>query len=317
MIVLVITVSASLSFHLTGCKQAGQGSEVRYTGYKGNYFGEAPPDTTPKIFAHDLLANSINTVFSPDGSEFFFVKDLDSNNTGDILWMVRIGNRWTHPQPAAFNSQYTDNDICISSDGKTVLFRSWRPVEGMPESESASLIWKSQKTGDTWDEPAPLVISGELLQAGYTCLAKNGNLYFPKRPGENELGNLFCSRFENGEYQPWKSLGNDPLNEYYEGDMCVAADESYVITSCWQRPDSLEGGRSDLYISFRKEDGSWTKLINMGKNINSPLIENCPTISPDGRYFFFVRYDGTNSDDFWVSTEIIDRLRPGNPDRNE
>jgi hypothetical protein len=231
--------------------------------------------------------------------------------------MVRIGDRWTHPKPASFNSIHTDNDICISSDGKTVLFRSWRPVEGMAETESASLIWQSQKTGDTWSEPTPLVISGKHLQAGYTCLAANGNLYFPKRPGENEMGNLYCSRLENGEYQPWEPLGNDPLNEYYEGDMCVAPDESFVITSCWQRPDSLEGGKSDLYVSFRKGDGSWTNLINMGKNINSPLSENCPTISPDGRYFFFVRYDGTNSDDFWVSTVIIDRLRPDELDGNE
>ncbi len=293
-----------------GCRQGSNGNELRFTELKGDYFGQEPPGLTPVVFAHDLLANSINTVFSPDGDEFFFVIDHDSNNTADIHRMIRIGDRWTSPQPASFNSIHTDNDICISSDGKTVLFRSWRPLEGMSEAESASLIWHSNKTGDAWNEPKPLIISGNYLQAGYSSLAENGNLYFPKRIDKGALGDLCCSRFEEGEYQPWEPLGNDPLNQYNEGDMCVAADESYIITACWQRPDTLGGGKSDLYISFRKDDGSWTSLINMGKSINSGLSENCPTLSPDGRYFFFVRYDGENGDAFWVSAGIIDSLRP-------
>ena len=59
----------------------------------------------------------------------------------------------------------------------------------------------------------------------------------------------------------------------------------------------------------------WTKgltptwLVTMGLAINTPLMENCPTLSPNGRYLFFSRFDGVNSNAFWVSTEIIETIR--------
>jgi hypothetical protein len=73
-------------------------------------------------------------------------------------------------------------------------------------------------------------------------------------------------------------------------------------------PEIME---SDLYISFHKSDGSWTKLINMGEPINNELIENCPMISPDGKYFFFLRYNPAikKAVTYWVSAQIIEALK--------
>lgn len=224
--------------------------------------------------------------------------------------MRQIDTQWTKPTAAPFNSRYTDNDVCISHDGKTVFFRSWRPVEGKTTEESASHIWFSRKVNGKWGEPEPVRYNGKFLRAGYPSVAASGNLYYSKIiDRQKRYGDLFYLKNQEGHFTEAVALNNDPDNDYNEGDMCVSRDESFVIAACWERPDSLEGGKSDLYISFRLDNGKWSPLINMGKTINTDYMENCPTLSPDGKYFFFVRYDGKNSDAYWIRSEIIYTLR--------
>ena len=102
--------------------------------------------------------------------------------------------------------------------------------------------------------------------------------------------------------------------DYIEGDVSIAPDESYLVVACWNRPDN--NGECDLYVSFHKQDGSWTALKNMGKSINKVLIENNPTITPDGKYLFYMSVDGTGEaptcSTYWVSTRMIKDLIPEN-----
>jgi hypothetical protein len=69
-------------------------------------------------------------------------------------------------------------------------------------------------------------------------------------------------------------------------------------------------GKGDLYISFKKGDGSWTTLKNMGKRINSEYTDYCPMLSPDGKYFFFTSTRTGHGDIYWVSVKIIEALKP-------
>jgi len=68
---------------------------------------------------------------------------------------------------------------------------------------------------------------------------------------------------------------------------------------------------SDIYVSFKEQDGTWATPINLGSAVNSNAKEGSATISPDGKYLFFSRdeEDGT-ANVYWVSTEVIERLRP-------
>ena len=73
-------------------------------------------------------------------------------------------------------------------------------------------------------------------------------------------------------------------------------------------------GDSDLYISFRQEDGSWGTAINLGDAINTEAWEAAATVTPDGKYLFFNRNIGSDSyenvDIFWVDAKVIEDLRP-------
>ena len=50
------------------------------------------------------------------------------------------------------------------------------------------------------------------------------------------------------------------------------------------RPDGRGG--FDLYLSYNR-NGTWTKPGNLGDKINTNGNEYSPTISPDGKYFFW------------------------------
>ena len=67
-------------------------------------------------------------------------------------------------------------------------------------------------------------------------------------------------------------------------------------------------GSLDIYVCFKTEDDKWGTPINLGDQVNIDKIERFPTLSPDGKYLFFMRHTETQ-DFFWVSTEIFDELR--------
>jgi hypothetical protein len=87
----------------------------------------------------------------------------------------------------------------------------------------------------------------------------------------------------------------------------MSPDESYLI---FTSPSRLGGGGYDLWICFRKMDGTWTEPVNMGPDINTANHEYGPRVTQDGQYLFFTRDNGSTSMDiYWVSANIIDSLR--------
>lgn len=282
----------------------------------GPYFGQEPPGLTPEVFAPEIYTKfgpAICSVFSPDGNEFFFTSGYGTGDAPDIFSMKQEKGVWSTPKPAVFNSPFIENDICISPQGDQVFFRSWRPLPGQTAAEERSYIWFSTRTVDGWSEAQPVKCGGAFLPAGYPAAAQNGTLYFPYRSEQNVgESDIYRANPSNGTFEKPVSLGSTINTKYIEGDMCVALDESLLVVSCWNRPDNQ--GESDLYISFRDEQGEWSELQNLGAPINNHLNENCPMLSPDGKYFFFLRYDPETevSNTYWVAAEILKQSKPVN-----
>ena len=88
----------------------------------------------------------------------------------------------------------------------------------------------------------------------------------------------------------------------------IAPDESYLI---WDAEKEGGYGESDLYISYRKKDGSWGAAVNLGSEINSEFDDAFGSVTPDGKYLFFYRgVSPGNLDIYWVDAQFIDKLRP-------
>jgi len=86
----------------------------------------------------------------------------------------------------------------------------------------------------------------------------------------------------------------------------IAPDKSFMVFYSI-RPGAWDGTETDLYLTLRRPDGSWTRPRNMGPRINTMYYEFGARISPDKKYMFFTRSNGWNlnpvcdtSDIYWV-----------------
>ena len=113
---------------------------------------------------------------------------------------------------------------------------------------------------------------------------------------------MYKSEYVDGEFQEAKRLPGDVNTKAYEADVFVSPDESYIIY-CATKRSGL--GRGDLYVSFRDEDGLWSRGINLGAPVNTEGHELCPFVTADGRFLLYT----SNEDIYWVSAEVVYRLR--------
>lgn len=214
------------------------------------------------------------------------------------------------------------------------FFSSNSPFVGTGKPQDDYYSWIVERTESGWGKPkpfGPLINSSESF-AGCPTVTDNGNLYFySARPGGKGNDDIWMSRYVDDNYDEPENLGESINTDDLDLDPFIAPDESYII---FTRLDKERKGNADLYISFRKDDGSWTKARNMGEKINSRGWEFCPTVSPDKKYFFFTSdrrlykpysetplsykrkleildSPGNGSDDiYWVSAKIIEELKP-------
>ena len=277
----------------------------------GDYFGQEPPGKTPEVFAPGFISTDqkqLNSVFTPDGKEFYFATREDGNYT--ILFTRQDNGSWTKPRVASFSTSYSNVDMAVSHDGKRMFYGSNRPLSGQGAAEDGFDIWAVDRTNGGWGEPqnlGPLVNSGQ--HQIYPTVTIDGTLYFQsRRDGGIGGSDLYRSRLVDGEYTKPENLGRAINTETNEGDVLIAPDESFLIVSASGRPDSL--GRSDLYISFRSQDGTWSQANNMGPTINSEATEYCPMLSPDGKYLFFTSTRSGDGDIYWVDAGVIEEHRP-------
>ena len=213
--------------------------------------------------------------------------------------MKKEKNQWTNPEPASFSSSFQDAEAFFTPDEQKIFFISNRP-EGGTGNPATWEIYFVAREGKKWSSPTML---GSPFEGGfYTTFTRNWRMYYTQN------GDLYRAQYTNGLFETPEKLGKNVNSEQGEYNSFIAPDESYLIFTSIRKEDNY--GEGDLYICFQKKDGTWTKAINMGKKINSFTRDYCPSVSPDGKYFFFCSRKYGNEDIFWVKTKVIDELRP-------
>jgi Tol biopolymer transport system component len=296
---------------LAGCLLGGCSVEKNTTAKSGAYLGQKPPGLKPKIFAPNIVStekNELNCVFSPDGNEVYFSVWKEGVNT--IMTMKRKDGRWSDRMIASFSGNYSDVDPYITLDGKKLYFSSMRPLNNTGDPKDSD-IWYVEKTmDDDWGQPVRLDEPNSIGKDDYyTSISANGTLYFSVFETHGSPGDIYRSKLVTGQYTPAELVEYSISTEFNEHDPFIAPDESYLIFVS-DRPRGY--GRSDLYISFRIEDGAWTEPKNMGEEINSSGFDFTPILSPDSSYLFFTRNINGNGDIYWVDAKIIEELKPVN-----
>lgn len=276
---------------------------------KGEYLGQQPPGRTavrfdPGIFDHK---RHFNLSFSSGGTELFlsFYKSTAEHPHPEyeIQRLRKIDGVWHGPEVADFSGTYSDVDVTFSPDGNRLFFSSVRPHPVTADMD----IYYLRREGNGWSRPIHAGTEVNTVHNEvHAVLSAKGNLFFASnRPGGFGDKDLYKAEIVDGRFTNVTNLGPDVNSENLDSDCFVAPDESYILFDTI-RPAS--NGQPNIYVSFRKDDGGWTKAVGLGPEVNGSDGACAPTLTPDGRYLFFT-YRGEGEEIRWISTEIIEDLR--------
>lgn len=271
------------------------------------YLGEKRPGTTPAKFAPGVVSiagrSEFGSVFSRNGQEFYFA--VDTAGRAEIRFMRLNKDKWTKPKRLVFDNTFSFNDPMLSPDETKLFFISDRPLTATGEKKDYD-IWYIERTANGWSKPAN---AGTAINSDkneyYVSFSKDGTIYYSSNRDPRNGWNyniLYASPAGQNGFKNAVPLSDSVNSPYYDADVFIAGDKSYLIF-CGDHPDGL--GRGDLYISFKKADGTWTKARSMGKTINTEGHELCPFVTADGKYLFYT----SNQDIYWVDASVINTLR--------
>ncbi len=269
-----------------------------------DYFGAKLPGENAEIFAPGVVSRpdrfEARIAFSPDLTECYLT-ETDATFAHPRLLSARRGkDGWTDFSPAAFASRFkVSHEPFVAADNQKLYFTADGDA-AVPGNFRD--FWVVERTSSGWSEPhrLPPPINSDAAEFFFGQSSDGTIVFASNRP--DGLGDFDLYYVENNGNGADRAVNfgpavNSPGPEY---DPCIAKDGKYLVFA------SVRDGHNnlDLYVSFR-EGNRWTAPVPLKGNVNTGANEYGPTLSPDGRWLFFVRHDGKQSDLFWMSTAAL------------
>ena len=206
------------------------------------------------------------------------------------------------------NSKIREVAPIITPDGKTLFFTREGHELNIGKIKKQD-VWVSKLQADgTWGEAENIKepINTDEHNAVSTISADGKMLY---------LVNIYMP---DGTYRPglskskrtrmgWEFPKEVKITDYYNSnpytEFSLAPSGKVLVTAC-QRKDT-RGGK-DLYVSFMKTEGVWSKPINMGNTLNTAENESTPFVGADSKtiYFSTPGFAGYGDNDIFLSRRL-------------
>lgn len=207
------------------------------------------------------------------------------------------------------NSEFDEVYPIVSPDGQTLFFdRKLHPQNY--GNEHADDIWMSSFKNGKWqaaEHPgAPLNNDNHnflcsISPDGNTALVGNNYTDLSAPSG----GVSFTYRAGNGWSAPKKLEIDAFVNVNPYNEFSLAAGGNILVMSI---ENGSGNGLLDLFVSFRTANGTFSKPVNLGKEINTAGNEMSPFIAADGKTLYFSSngYPGYGNQDIYMSKRLDD-----------
>ena len=280
---------------LLGASFLGCGANERFPELRGPYLGQAPPGSAPALFAPGIVSTGFyerDLAAAPDGNEIFFGLVFGQHVT--IMHTRLVSGKWTEPEIAPFarDLAYYYFEPAMAPDGKRLYFLCTRPGPGQEPKPGWGYqnIWAVDRGEDgAWGEPynlgAPVSTDDDEY---FPSVTRDGTVYFTRSKAGGQNSRIYRARFVDGTYAEPEMLPPAVNGDWSVYNACIAPDESFLVGCVTGRDDSVTKGLPHYYVFFRNPDDTWSEGINLGEKINFPGAQALsPSISSDGKYFFF------------------------------
>jgi outer membrane protein OmpA-like peptidoglycan-associated protein len=215
------------------------------------------------------------------------------------------------------NSEYNDYNAILSPDGQTLYFsRRNHPgnIAGVNDKED---IWYSsldkdgkwtlaKNMGPKFNNEYPNFVNAinSVTPDGKAAVMVLGNQYIDG--GKKMLAGMSISNYVNGEWTTPKVVKIENDYNYNEKSHYFLSNTRRALLMSVERLDSY--GDRDLYVSFNKNDSTWSEPLNLGKSINTPAEEASPFLAADDKtlYFSSKGYSGYGGSDIYRSIRLDD-----------
>ncbi len=265
------------------------------------YLGQVPPGYTPKIFVlpiNGTMRPVERITITSDGKEIYFCEiDTYPAYIQRVKCYKYLNDKWQGPIvvfEGFMDPALSMNDSIMYMETNVNTFAT---------------AYYSVRNSTGWSIPVRCLSTNQFTH--YYQETNQKSFYMSATfPGISSK-DLGCLQI-NGTDTTIKNLGKPVNTNMDENDFFIARDESYIIHA---RSSSSVAG--DLYISYKKANGSWTNSKSLGPqvNVSGPSWEFGCYVTKDNKYLFFTR--GGNSWAsyyiYWVRIDnLIDSLRHTN-----
>ncbi len=294
-------------------RRGGHPDPKKFPPLTGPYLGQTPPSSTPEIFAPGIVStdsHEFSSCFSLDGKEFYFTRSHPVLNRRVVMFSRLVNGIWTEPEVAPFVENMDSFEPFVTPDNKRLYFQSGRVVNGGLHMvtlfvDRTDKGWGEVKDpGDPFNPDKTMHISATSdgtiyttdISAGFTTRTSAG----PSGPGRECLGMM---KPVNGRYEKLEKLG-PPLNAHPRSQHpWISPDESWMIFSA---PRPGQPIPNTLFVAWKSADGSWSdpQELKLGTSAGQAFV------TFDGKYLFFTSMKQGKGDLYWVSTKIIEDLKP-------
>jgi len=217
---------------------------------------------------------------------------LDSSHLATQSNVLNVGS--------AINTNADEYFPFITNDQYLLLY-----TKRKNENKDEDLYIATSDENREWSNGSPFDNQiNTIYNEGMSTLVRDGRtLYFTacNRPGIMGPCDIWTGQVQNGQVREVKAILDHPNSESWESQACISCDGRVLYFSS-NRPGGLGG--TDIWVSVKQKDGTWSNPSNLGAPINTDKDEESPFISNDGNRLFFssTGHIGFGGQDIFMST---------------
>jgi len=250
------------------------------------------------VFAPQNLGDSINTnqleyfpSFTIDGSKMIFTRRIASDE--DFYESNFVNGKWSKAIPLGdkVNTDHNEGAQNISQDGQLLIFTGCN----YPEGEGSCDLYFSVKTNTGWSEAQNLgpILNTDFWESSPSLSPDKKDLYFASsRAGGFGGRDIWVThRLPTGKWSRPENLGEAVNTSGDESCPFMHADNETLYFNSNGHPGY---GMTDLFLSKKVNDSSWTVAENLGFPINTIDDQGSLIVAADAKTAYYAS-DGTDT----------------------